>query len=90
MSLQPLTGSGIQLDTSTETTTDTSNGDHDRFAHYAPKDEITYALIYGVPIVALCGKVWTPSRDPKGFSICPTCKEIYEEMQNFNEDEYLY
>lgn len=84
--MSSLTGSGIQLDT--ETVVDTSNGDHDKFSHYAPKDEITYALIYGVPIMALCGKIWIPSRDPKGFSVCPTCKEVFEAM-NYSSEDYL-
>lgn len=84
--MSSITGSGIQLDT--ETIVDTTNGDHDKFAHYAPKDEVTYALIYGVPIMALCGKIWIPSRDPKGFSVCPTCKEVYEAM-NYSSEDYL-
>lgn len=84
--MSSITGSGIQLDT--DTVVDTSNGDHDKFAHYAPKDEVTYALIYGVPIMALCGKIWIPSRDPKGFSVCPTCKEVYEAM-NYSSEDYL-
>jgi hypothetical protein len=88
VSLQPLTGSGIQLDTVTETAP-AEPGDHDKFAHYAPKDEITYALIYGVPIIALCGKQWIPSRDPKGFSVCPACKEIYEQLSENNPDDYM-
>jgi hypothetical protein len=86
--LKPLTGSAIQLDTLTETRFDTSNGDHDKFAHYADKDEVTYALIYGVPIIALCGKKWIPSRDPQGFSICPTCQEIFASLPNEGSDDY--
>ena len=86
--MKPLTGSGIQLDTLTETKVDTSNGDHDKFAHYADKDEVTYALIYGVPIIALCGKKWIPSRDPKGFSVCPTCQEIFASLPNEDSDDY--
>ncbi len=86
--MKPLTGSGIQLDTLTETRVDTSNGDHDKFAHYADKDEVTYALIYGAPIMALCGKVWIPSRDPKGFSVCPTCQEIFASLPNEGSDDY--
>ena len=86
--MKPLTGSGIQLDTLTETRVDTSNGDHDKFAHYADKDEVTYALIYGAPIMALCGKVWIPSRDPKGFSVCPTCQEIFGSLPNEGSDDY--
>lgn len=57
---------------------DTDNGDHERFSHYAPREKITEAMVMGTPVRALCGKVWVPSRDPKRFPICPTCKEIYE------------
>ncbi len=86
--MKPLTGSAIQLDTETDTRVDTSNGDHDKFAHYADKDEVTYALIYGVPIIALCGKKWIPSRDPNGFSICPTCQEVFASLPNEGSDDY--
>jgi hypothetical protein len=86
--LKPLTGSGTQLDTEIDTRVDTSNGDHDKFAHYADKDEVTYALIYGVPIIALCGKKWIPSRDPKGFSVCPTCQEVFASLPNEGSDDY--
>ena len=70
------------LDTDTETKADlrTDSGDHERFAHYAEKNEIMEAMINGTPIVALCGKIWVPSRDPKKFPICPTCKEIYDAL----------
>ena len=54
---------------------DTDGGDHDRFAHYARKDDVTRAYVTGEAIVALCGKKWVPTRDPKGYPICPTCKE---------------
>lgn len=55
-------------------------GDHDRFAHYVEKDELLEALVNGVPVVALCGKIWVPSRDPEKFPVCPSCKEIYEKL----------
>lgn len=55
-------------------------GDHERFSHYAPKDKIMEAMVTGTPLIALCGKVWVPSRDPEKFPICPKCKEIYESM----------
>ena len=44
---------------------DTSHGDHERFAHYADKNQITESSVFGTPIRAICGKVWVPSRDPK-------------------------
>ena len=66
----------LDLDRRIETTDD---GDHERFAHWVtPPGAVTEALITGTPVVALCGKVWTPSRDPKRYPVCPTCKEIYE------------
>ncbi|MBK6443306.1 MAG: DUF3039 domain-containing protein [Actinomycetales bacterium] len=54
-------------------------GDHERFSHYAHKDKIMEAMVMGTPCVALCGKVWVPSRDPNRFPVCPTCKAIYED-----------
>ena len=72
----------------TETFTDTiieertdlrpDNGDHQRFAHYADRDKITESMVSGTPVVALCGKVWVPSRDPQKFPVCPDCKRLYE------------
>jgi hypothetical protein len=58
----------------------TGDGDHERFAHYVRKEDALEGLIYGRPVIALCGKVWVPSRDPEKFPICPTCKELYEEL----------
>lgn len=60
----------------------TSDGSHDRFAHYVEKSEITYALIHGVPVVALCGKIWVPSRDPDKYPVCQTCKETLNKLSN--------
>lgn len=58
----------------------TSEGDHDRFAHYVLADDpgaaITEAIITGTPIQAICGKVWVPSRDAKKYPVCPECKEL--------------
>jgi len=53
----------------------TGDGDHDRFAHYCRKDDVTRAYITGEAIEALCGKKWVPSRDPKRYPVCPTCVE---------------
>lgn len=59
---------------------DTDNGDHDRFAHYVSKDEIVEATVMGWPVIALCGKIWVPDRDPSKYPICPTCKEIFDSL----------
>ena len=34
------------------------------------------ANIEGVPVMALCGKVWIPNRDPNKYPVCKTCEEI--------------
>lgn len=54
----------------------TDDGDHDRYAHYVPKGELTRALVQGTPVTALCGKRWVPHRDPKRYPVCPSCAEI--------------
>ena len=61
---------------------DVNSGDHDRFAHYVDKDEITEALVNGWPVIALCGKIWVPSRDPDKYPVCPICDEIFKEIFN--------
>jgi hypothetical protein len=53
-------------------------GDHDRFAHYVDRSKLTEAHVLGTPVIALCGKVWVPSRDPTRFPVCPECKRLYE------------
>jgi len=55
-------------------------GDHDRFSHYVQKEKILESALSGQPVIALCGKVWTPGRDPEKFPVCPECKEIYESL----------
>ena len=53
-------------------------GDHEKFAHYVQKDKIVESAVTGTPVIALCGKVWVPNRDPGKFPVCPECKDIYE------------
>ncbi len=37
--------------------------------------------VEGKPVVALCGKKWVPSRDPRKFPVCPTCQEVLARLQ---------
>ena len=62
----------------TETSEQVEPGDHERFAHYVRKEKIMTSALSGKPVIALCGKVWVPGRDPNKFPVCPVCKEIYE------------
>lgn len=59
---------------------ETDAGDHERFAHYVKKDKIVESAVLGVPVIALCGKVWVPNRDPQRFPVCPECQEIFKAL----------
>jgi hypothetical protein len=66
--------------TSTDTIEDRRTVPTDE-GHYVEKDKLTEAMVMGTPVVALCGKVWVPSRAPEKFPVCPTCQEIWDEMK---------
>lgn len=70
------------IDTMDETKADlrVDEGDHERFAHYVNKEDMLEAYVNGKPVVALCGKIWVPSKDPEKFPICPACKEIHAQI----------
>jgi hypothetical protein len=40
------------------------------------------AFVEGKACVALCGKIWVPTRDGKKFPVCKVCKEIIETLGN--------
>jgi len=71
-----------QIDTQQIVTSSTQvdDDDHERFTHivlegYTPKDgefvaldnSVVGAMINATPVMALCGKVWVPGRDPQKF-----------------------
>jgi len=71
----------------------TEEGDHERMAHivlegFRPEGgeyvsagpSVVEGIVNGTPVRALCGKTWVPNRDPKRYPLCPTCKEIAEQM----------
>lgn len=60
------------------TTRPSEPGDHDVFSHYVKKEALEAAILEGTSCVALCGKVWLPTKDAMRFPVCPECKEIYE------------
>lgn len=64
-----------------EVTQSVEPGDHERNAHYVRKEKIVESAVLGTPVIALCGKVWVPGRDPQKFPVCPTCKDIYEGLR---------
>lgn len=89
MTNQPGPGVGTLEDTSVEEdrrVVPTDDGDHERFSHYVPKDKLMDAMINGTPVIALCGKVWVPSRDPERYPVCPECKDIWENLRKGDDE----
>ncbi|WP_030484886.1 DUF3039 domain-containing protein [Marmoricola aequoreus] len=81
-------GTGVLEDTRVdERTVPTHDGDHERFSHYVPKDKLMEAMVTGTPVVALCGKVWVPSRDPQKYPVCPACKEVWDSLRGGNDGD---
>ena len=78
------TGLGTLLEDRPDTKLD--HGDHERFAHYVAKNKIVESAVTGTPVIALCGKVWVPSRDPNKFPVCPDCKRILDEHWPSKDD----
>ncbi|WP_430867374.1 DUF3039 domain-containing protein [Demequina aurantiaca] len=62
-------------------------GDGERFSHYVRKEKIMESAMSGDPVIALCGKVWTPGRDPQKFPVCPQCKEIIDGRFGSGDDD---
>ena len=89
VSQQPSPGAQTIVDERTQERPDyqVEEGDHERFSHYVPKDKLTEAMVMGTPVVALCGKVWVPSRDPERFPVCPECKEIWESLDPGGDED---
>jgi hypothetical protein len=57
----------------------TENG-KPKYAHYAEAVSVTEGYVLGKAVLALCGELFIPSRDPKKFPVCPICKEIVEAL----------
>ena len=57
---------------------DSDAGDHDRLSHYVRKEDIIASSMTGAPVFALCGKKWTPNKNPEKYPVCPECKDVYE------------
>lgn len=70
----------------TETREVVEPGDAERFAHYVKKEKILESAVTGAPVIALCGKVWVPGRDPNKFPVCPACKDILDGVFGEGDD----
>lgn len=44
-------------------------------AHYVMRHGLTHAYALGLPVVALCGQVFIPTRDPSSLPLCDECRQ---------------
>lgn len=77
----PIETPGLSTLLEEKTATQVEAGDHEKFSHYVRKEKIMESAVTGVPVIALCGKVWVPNRDPQKFPVCPDCKKIYDGLR---------
>lgn len=72
----------MSTDVLEDVNTDIKNDDNDeeQFAHYAESASVTEGYIMGTPVIALCGKVFIPFRNPEKLRVCPSCKEIMDAL----------
>lgn len=75
-----MSGTLLERDKVEETTTISSDGDHDRFKHAFKNKDVDEAVFTGKPAKALCGKSAIPMGEASKYPVCPTCKEIYNSL----------
>jgi len=59
---------------------ETQEGNEEHFAHYAEAASVTEGYVLGTPVMAICGKIFIPSRNPERLRVCPICKEIMDAL----------
>lgn len=57
-------------------------GSPDDMSHYCRKEEIARAAVEGGLVVALCGVLFRPLRDPQNYPVCQRCAELLEQFGN--------
>ena len=70
----------MSTDTLEKTDLDTQENNDEHLAHYADAAKVTEGYIMGTPVIALCGKVFIPHRNPEKLRVCPICKEIVDAL----------
>lgn len=78
-----------QLDDRPDTKTSHGDSDNepDKIAHWARKDKITEGYVEGKEVIALCGEIFVPSRDPEGLEVCEPCQSILNGMWGDGDGE---
>jgi hypothetical protein len=56
-----------------------TTGEHDRFKHFVLASELRLALLWHIPVEALCGKRWVPDGDPNRYPMCADCQAAVDD-----------
>lgn len=59
---------------------ETTESDEPKISHVIHKEDHLRGYVLGEPVLALCGFIFVPSRDPNGYEMCPKCTEIVQKM----------
>ncbi|AOZ72348.1 hypothetical protein BK816_02725 [Boudabousia tangfeifanii] len=78
---EPTTAGSVGVLEKPETEPKKDDGDNERYAHYIRPGKAKS----GRMVVALCGKIWIPTRNPKDYPVCPTCKAIFESQKGLGK-----
>ena len=57
------------------------------YAHYTEESGLTEAVVEGTRVLALCGYLFVPFRNPDDFPVCPRCLKIKEHLDATKELE---
>jgi hypothetical protein len=60
--------------------------DEPTVSHLITKEDALNGYINGVPITAVCGHVFVPTRDPDKFPLCQKCVDVAKNMFYNGED----
>lgn len=80
---------GAVLDRAPDTREQLGHGDVTHIVRRDPGDErpaaavVLEARVEGLPLTALCGHVWVPTKDPKRLPLCSRCEQLFGEDQRF-------
>lgn len=58
----------------------------DGLTHIVWKDEWSKGYVEGKPITALCGYMWTPSKNPEDFPVCRWCQDVLNKILGRTDD----
>lgn len=67
--------------------TEQTSDDTPEVFHYVRKNKIAESAVMGNHVVALCGEVFSVTKQAKpGSPVCPACKKVYERMPAGGDD----